>query len=267
LVAGGYFRDGAGPVQALTFLGWQSATATLPVKLSANPSLKLASVDFVNLQTTIVNPLPLAVAAGQINNDAHTDVLLLVGAPSGTTSFGYWITGGAPTVGLPSGPPLTGQFSTLPASATVVALGNLDSDPLPDAVFALNPGATQSGQVMVYLNQTALTAPVISWDQTKPITSPTKYAPSALAVADYNGDGVNDILYASLDGVHVLINQLSAGKPTFTDYLVYLAPSGGWGVSSLVAVDFSADSRPDVIVADGQNHAVLLLENSCTALP
>lgn len=256
LVAGGFFKDDGGSIQALTFLGWQSGGNGLLVKHNPGPGSNNQGSDYTTIATAIPNPLPLALAAGSINSDAYTDVILLVGATFGPASAGFAISGG-PT-------PNVTAIPALPIAVTTLTLGNLDSDPRPEAVFGINPGAGQSGKIAVYLNQSTKTA--ISWDPTNTIFVAARNAPTALAVADYNGDGRNDIIYGAADGVHVLLNQATGtGKPAFTDTLVYAA--SGWTVNSLVTADFSGDSRPDVIVADGKSRQVVLLENSCSPAP
>jgi hypothetical protein len=265
LVAGGYFRDGAGATQALTFVGWQSGSTSMPVVLSPGPEVTTAGTSYfgnnVGLQTAIPSPQPLALATGLLNNDASTDVVLLVGPTvGGTNNVAYTINGGNPPAAVP--------FQNLPTGATSVAIGNLDKDGLPDVVFGINPGGGQAGQLRVYLNQSGKTTPTITWDMTNPIQVVAPTPPTALAIADYNGDGVNDIIYANSTGVQVLINRLDAnGRPQLTATQVYQAPNSGWAAVSLSAIDISGDSRPDVIVADGAQNTLRLLENSCTPAP
>lgn len=255
MVAGGYFRDDGGPIQALTFIGWQSGTTALPVQHSPGPGVNAAASDFVTIQTPVKNFVPVALASGRLNGDAYTDVLALLSGGTGPATYACVVSGG-PT-------PVVYSFPQLPPGTTTVALGTLDSDALPDAVLGINSGAGTAGQLVIYLNQSAQTAPTVSWDAAKAVTVATRNAPTALAVADYDGDGRNDIIYAASDGVHVLLNQAGpAGQPGFTDFLVY--GGNGWTVSSLATADFSGDSRLDVIVADTKNHTVVLLENSCS---
>lgn len=176
MVAGGFFRDDGGPVQALTFIGWQSGTTALPVQHSAGPGVSAAASDFVTIQTPGKNFIPVALASGQLNGDAYTDVLALLSGGTGPATYACVISGG-PT-------PSVFALPLLPPGTTTVALGTLDSDALPDAVFGINSGAGTAGQVVIYPNQSAQTAPAVSWDSTNAFTVATRDAPTALAVAD-----------------------------------------------------------------------------------
>ena len=86
----------------------------------------------------------------------------------------------------------------------------------------------------------------------------TANAPSALVIADFNGDGIADLAYTSVDsgGVGLVTTQLGNGDGTFqtaVDNIVGLTPS------SLVAVDLNQDSIDDLVVANSGSSNVSVL--------
>jgi len=93
-----------------------------------------------------------------------------------------------------------------------------------------------------------------------PVTYDVVSQPSAIAVADLNGDGLPDVIIGTDFGIAVLINK---GDGTFVQPPgLYSVSVGQGGVLAgdiwLVAADLNGDGRPDVAVAGGGGVAVLL---------
>jgi hypothetical protein len=72
-------------------------------------------------------------------------------------------------------------------------------------------------------------------------------APSAMAAADFNGDGRPDLVTVSNSSVSVLLNTTlaGAGTPSFTVQQTF---AGGPNEMSVVTADFNGDGRPDLAV-------------------
>jgi hypothetical protein len=92
-------------------------------------------------------------------------------------------------------------------------------------------------------------APITNWG--------TESGPSALAVADFNGDGKPDLAVACFG--HTTVDLLmNAGSDTFAPLVSYIT---GANPLSLVAADFNGDGRPDVATANSLANTVSILGN------
>ncbi|MCB9854213.1 MAG: FG-GAP repeat protein [Phycisphaerales bacterium] len=163
-----------------------------------------------------------ALASGDFNNDGYDD--LLIGAP-GADRYTY-ITSGSVLrsdqgsvyliLGSSQGLTVTGHIKILPNYDNIntrvrefgyaIAVGDFNNDGFDDAAIGV-PGQTLSsesdhGSVEIYLGNDGLQAPILSFDRQY---GPQSYSDlsgmypeetrfgSALAAADFNGDGLDDI--------------------------------------------------------------------------
>ena len=259
LVVSGNFAKGALTTQLLQLV---VPTTGNEIAIIAYKNLELASPQTPSgLLATALLPVnilqPVTVLSADLNDDALTDVLLIAERPvagNARSAVVVAITGdlAKPPVEILSGSNL----------GSVAALGDLDGDQHPDLVF----GQTAS-EVKIYYNRLPKGA-VIAYTGTDSQTVATVAAAKKLAVADYDGDRINDIIYAASDGVHVVVNHgLSpdTGVRTFDDSLVFPAPTV-WDPAALIPTEFSGDHRVDFVVVDGASGKVWFLENSCTFL-
>src|SRR5439155_84334 len=93
-----------------------------------------------------------------------------------------------------------------------------------------------------------------------PLNSRAGYNPSALAVADFNGDGRADLVTANSGSGDVSI-LLGNGDGTFRAAVNYWV---GAIVASVAAGDFNGDGKPDLAVATGAGVSVLLNDDDGT---
>jgi hypothetical protein len=93
-------------------------------------------------------------------------------------------------------------------------------------------------------------------------TFPAHLAPSAVVVADFNGDGNLDIAIANRSSNDVSI-LLGKGNGTFNTTVNYSA-GAGTDPSGIAAADFNGDGKPDLVVADGGSNSISVLMNSGT---
>jgi hypothetical protein len=194
-----------------------------------------------------------SVVIGDANGDGKPDILVANGADSGD--------GGNSTVGVLVG---NGDGTFQPAvsygsggfEAYSVALADLNGDGKPDLVIANlclnNSSNCPNGGVGVLLGngdgtfQTAVT-----------YASAGSYALS-VAVADVNGDSKPDIVVANFCDNTNCINSngtvdvlIGNGDGTFQPAVTY---TGGGAYAIAVAVaDLNRDSKPDIVLANGQN--------------
>lgn len=163
-----------------------------------------------------------------------------------------------------SAPPGGGSFAATPFPTGplphTAALGDVNNDGRPDVVVA-NQDASS---VSVLLNQTSpgATTPSFAAGQDFPVQA----APDWVAIADFNGDGRNDL--AVTNGfsatVSVLLNTTTVGSGT-----VSFAPRLDLPVGALpravVAADLNGDARPDLVTAGFNDDALTVYFNSTPA--
>ncbi|WP_171475859.1 beta strand repeat-containing protein [Frigoriglobus tundricola] len=214
-----------------------------------------AAPSFAAQQTLATGNGPRFVAAADVNGDGRPDLVvanynsfnlsvLLNTTPPGAATLSFaaqqtFLTGNGP-------------FS--------IALGDLNGDGRPDIAVA----NYTSGNVGVLLNTTShtesTTAGVPSPTFTAAATPATDMAPSSVAVADLNGDGLPDLIVANFTSgtVSVFVNTTAPGFDTSTfaaeqTFAVASSPS------SVAVADVNGDGRPDLVVTHEGNSTVSVL--------
>jgi protocatechuate 3,4-dioxygenase beta subunit len=88
-----------------------------------------------------------------------------------------------------------------------------------------------------------------------PKSYPTGTNPRSLAIADFNGDGIPDLVIANYGDNNVSI-LLGKGDGTFQAPKTYPAGSNPWSVA---VGDFNMDGIPDIVVANWADHTLSVL--------
>jgi hypothetical protein len=88
-----------------------------------------------------------------------------------------------------------------------------------------------------------------------PKSYPTGTNPGSLAIADFNGDGIPDLVIANYGDNNVSI-LLGKGDGTFQAPRTYPAGSNPWSVA---VGDFNMDGIPDIVVANWADHTLSVL--------
>jgi hypothetical protein len=183
---------------------------------------------------------PASVAAGDVNGDGKPDILTAnSGSNNLTVLLGDGSGGFAPAGGSPF------AVGTEPLS---VAVGDFNGDGRLDAVVA---------------NYTDKNVTILLGDGTGGFTqaagSPINVgtAPQAVAVGDFNGDGIPDIVEAAFNGrVTILIGNGTGGFAVTQSYAVGSFPQ------FVVAADLNGDGKLDIVTANfGSNSLSVLLGN------
>jgi hypothetical protein len=166
---------------------------------------------------------PSALAAADFNHDGNLD-LAIVNSQDGTISV---------LLGQGDGTLQAQVLYTVPGAQNLVA-GDFNNDHKVDLVVA-------GGAVSTLLGNGDGTFQA-------PLNNSAYLSESALAAADFNHDGILD-LYAGGDVF------LGNGDGTFVLHATYPAPTAG---TSAAAADLNGDTKPDLVLAQGNGLAVLL---------
>ncbi|HYQ43861.1 MAG TPA: VCBS repeat-containing protein [Polyangiaceae bacterium] len=134
-----------------------------------------------------------------------------------------------------------------PTGATA---GDLNADGKPDLVIANR----NSGTVSVLVNQGAgAFAQAVNYE-----TGPLGAAPRAVAIADLNADGSNDLAVANLLTLEVA-TLLNHGDGTFSEPISYFVRAEP---IAIIAADINGDSRPDLAVVTLANDVRVLINQA-----
>jgi hypothetical protein len=185
-------------------------------------------------------------AVGDFNGDGKPDLAVALG--NGTVSVLLNTTPtGAGTVSFAA--PQT--FAA--GNGTAIAAADFNGDGKPD-LAVVNGGNT----VSVLLNTTPTGSSTVSF--AAPQTFAAGTTPTALAVADFNGDGKPDLAVANFDGntVSVLLDTTPNGGGTATFTAQQTFAVGTHPVSVAVA-DVNGDGKPDLAVANSTDGTVSVL--------
>jgi hypothetical protein len=186
---------------------------------------------------------PRAVALGDVNDDGTPDVVVATGT-NGTT--------GAPgTISMLAN---RGNGTLLPAVSH-----RAGSNPF--AVAIVNESAGRGAQLVAADYDTGNGIAVLSAHGRAGFTGPTTYAAGsgavALAVGDFNGDGMTDVAVADHYGgtVSVLLGRRGGGFASARSF------PAGYNPESIAVADFNGDGDLDLVTADPYDHVDVLLGN------
>jgi len=146
-------------------------------------------------------------------------------------------------------------FTTVALGAPAgVAAADINNDGRVDLVTANNG----SGNISVLLNAMASGASTAAYSA--PQAFATGSAPSAIAAADFNGDGRSDLVVtnSSANTVSVLLNATTVNA-TSASFRAQRSFATGGNPQAVAIADVNADGRPDVIVANAADNSVSVL--------
>ncbi len=175
-------------------------------------------------------------AAVLSENNAPTQLVILLGNGDGTFSIG--------------------QTYNVGSNPTSIASGDINGDGIPDLVVGNSDRGSAPSSVVVLLG---------NGDGTfqSPITTVVGNGVSAIAIADFNLDGKADVMISSTGWNDVSL-LLGNGDGTFqAPMLFYLGTGSPPSFSTSLAVaDFDGNGSPDVAVANGASVSILLNQST-----
>ncbi len=197
---------------------------------------------------------PSSVSIGDLNGDGKPDLIATNSSDNTVSVMLNQTTPGALAGNFPS----TTNFAvgTFPTSAKIA---DLNGDGKPDLVVANGI----SNNVSILFNMMAPGA-------SKPIFAPhvdllAQAAPSAVAIADFNGDGKPDIVVAdkNWDSVSVFTNNTTTGSatPAFSNQNQFRTGQRPTGIS---VADINGDGLPDIVTSNYNSSSVSILQNTTT---
>ena len=223
--------------------GARSATVSIADNAAGSPQ----TVPLTGTGTTPVGPSPVPL----ITQPLVPDTAVPGGTPFTLTVNGTGFVAGA-TVNW-NGSPRTTTFvsgSRLTAAITAADIATTKTV----SITVTNPGASALSNVVFLTVRNSATTVSFTNAAGSPITVGT--GPFAIAVGDFNGDGIQDLAVANSGASSVTI-LLGKGDGTFT---AAAAPPGTFsGPSAILAADFNGDGKLDLAVLNGGNNTVTIL--------
>jgi hypothetical protein len=146
---------------------------------------------------------------------------------------------------------------------TDIDVADLNGDTIEDLVVALSLNGSRTA-ILIGNGDGTFGQPLL-------ITEPAIRIPQYQAVADYNGDGFQDLALALGNGTDGLMEILNGnGDGTFQPPVLYLKPpsQSSIGGVSIIAADFNSDGKPDIALGwGGASAGLAALRNTTGSAP
>lgn len=199
-----------------------------------------------------VGPVPFSVAEADFNGDSRLDIAV---SNYGNDRVSVLVNTTVPGSYVPS---FADQQTFLTQSGpTGVIADDLNLDGKPDLIVANNAQPS----LTVRMNTTVAGASTVTFTPNRNVS--VSGMPQAIAVADINGDGRNDMVVtlsnASKVEVFLNVTPANATTPTFIGMTTF---NVGGNPRSVTTADFNADGRPDLAVANHDSETVSVLLNT-----
>jgi Bacterial Ig-like domain (group 3)/FG-GAP-like repeat/FG-GAP repeat len=233
------------------------AGSTITV-LYAKPGVATNGFSRITLNSGGTNPS--FVATGDINGDGYPDVVVANENGQNTGSFSVFKNDGAGDLSL------VGTYSTFSNNPSWIGLADVTGDGILDVVVGSFGKDDGTGNNVVGNNITIFQGNADAQGHgnftfsTNPITTlapDISFIPAALAIADFNGDGIQDIA-AAVPGVPA---DSTSPQPDGSVWVFQGTGSGGFSAPNqydsggalplnIQAADLNGDNKPDLVVAN-----------------
>ncbi|HEX8492146.1 MAG TPA: FG-GAP-like repeat-containing protein [Pyrinomonadaceae bacterium] len=237
-------------------IGHQVACYTAPCTVARTITVMLGLGDgtFQPAKEIDIGTETAKIAVGDFNRDGFKDlgiassrarVCLLLGVGDGTFNQ-------QPTLTLIT-------ENNLGMDATDIDVADFNGDTLEDLVVAVALNGSKTAILTGNGDGTFRQPPLL-------LTEPGINVPQYQAVADYNGDGFQDLALALANGNSGLMEILNGnGDGTFQPPVYYLKPPdrSSLGGIAIITADFNKDSKPDIALGiGGASHSMAVLRNT-----
>jgi hypothetical protein len=180
-----------------------------------------------------------SVAVGDFNGDGKTDLAVTKGY--GNDSVSIFLGNGDGTFTLQS-TPRTGK------NPVAIAVGDFNGDGIPDLAVADQQEVSNGLTILLGNGDGTFTA----------AASPqTGSLPNSVAVGDFNGDGIPDLVVDN--GGNTVTILLGKGDGTFTAKSLSVATGGGVLPEAVAVGDFNGDGKADLALTNGAFDTVTVL--------
>jgi FG-GAP-like repeat/FG-GAP repeat len=197
------------------------------------------------------------IAVGDYNRDGFKD--LAIGGTQGQVYLLHGVGDGT----FVQQPTLTAVVDTFFIPVTDIDAADFNGDSIQDLVVAVPHNGSRTA-ILIGNGDGTFRPPLV-------LTSPHLNNPQQVAVADYNGDGFQDLALSNGDGSFGLMQIRNGnGDGTFQAAMHYLVPppTSSLGGIFILAANLNGDTKPDIVLNIGgafPSFAVLL--NSTGAAP
>jgi hypothetical protein len=228
-------------------LGRAAAAVSVLLALAVAAPAAAGAPTFTGPTPFVAGSFPNLVIAADLNGDGRPELVTANANTNGAAGNTVLTNTTAPGAATPS---FTGPtpFNAFLRPYHVTA-ADLNADGRPDLVTANNGNGGVNG-TSVLTNTTPAGAATPTFSGPTPFAAGTE--PTAVAAADFNGDGRLDLATSNSEdaaGITVLVNTTTAGAaaPSFTGPTPFAAGDRPW---SLAAPDVNRDGRPDLVTAN-----------------
>lgn len=196
------------------------------------------------------------IAVGDYNRDGFKD--LAVAGVQGQVYLLYGVGDGT----FVQQPTLTVVVDTFFIPVTDIDVADFNGDSIQDLVVAVPHNGSRTA-IVIGNGDGTFRSPLV-------LTDPNLNQPHQQAVADFNGDGFQDLALSLADGNSGLMEILNGnGDGTFQARVLYFPPPPiSVGGAAIVAANLNGDNKPDITLGrSGAFPAFLVLLNSTGAAP